>query len=167
MDQLLGIDSVGDTKRTCYSNLASSGSVSSFVVLGQNCRTDRSAAIPARLSQGKLDMKKIEAIIRHFKLEEVKDTLTKAGIQGMTVSEVRGFGRQKGHKEQYRGAEYTVDFLPKVKIEVVVADGQVQEIMDILLQAARTGQIGDGKLFVTALDEAIRIRTGDTGEAAL
>ena len=112
-------------------------------------------------------MKKIEAIIRHFKLEEVKDALTSAGVQGMTVSEVRGFGRQKGHKEQYRGAEYTVDFLPKVKIEVVVSDNQSQDVIDTILRTARTGQIGDGKIFVTKLDEMIRIRTGETGDTAL
>ncbi len=112
-------------------------------------------------------MKKIEAVIRHFKLEEVKDALTKVGVHGMTVSEVRGFGRQKGHKEQYRGAEYTVDFLPKVKMEVVVDDAEAQKVIDTILQTARTGQIGDGKIFVTPLDEAIRIRTGETGSESL
>jgi nitrogen regulatory protein P-II 1 len=112
-------------------------------------------------------MKKIEAVIRHFKLEEVKDALTSAGIQGMTVSEVRGFGRQKGHKEHYRGAEYTVDFLPKVKIEVVVPDNQLKAVVDQIINAARTGQIGDGKLFVTDLSDVLRIRTGEAGEAAL
>ena len=112
-------------------------------------------------------MKKIEAIIRHFKLEEVKDALTKVGVQGMTVSEVRGFGRQKGHKEHYRGAEYTVDFLPKVKMEIVVSDEQAKEVIDTILRTARTGQIGDGKIFVTTLDELIRIRTGESGESAL
>src|SRR5947207_11393345 len=112
-------------------------------------------------------MVKIEAVIRHFKLEEVKDALTKAGIKGMTVSEVRGFGRQKGHKEMYRGAEYTVDFLPKVKIEVVVADGQLQTVLDTIMQAARTGSVGDGKIFVTALADVVRIRTGETGESAV
>ncbi|MFG0336219.1 MAG: P-II family nitrogen regulator [Maioricimonas sp. JB049] len=112
-------------------------------------------------------MKKIEAIIRHFKLEEVKDALTQIGVQGMTVSEVRGFGRQKGHKEQYRGAEYTVDFLPKVKMEVIVDDGDARQVIDTILQTARTGQIGDGKIFVSALDEAIRIRTGETGGESL
>lgn len=112
-------------------------------------------------------MKKIEAIIRHFKLEEVKDALTEIGVQGMTVSEVRGFGRQKGHKEQYRGAEYTVDFLPKAKMEVVVADHQVRDVIDTILRTARTGQIGDGKIFVIDLDQMIRIRTGDTGSEAL
>jgi nitrogen regulatory protein P-II 1 len=112
-------------------------------------------------------MKKIEAIIRHFKLEEVKDALSSVGVQGMTVSEVRGFGRQKGHKEQYRGAEYTVDFLPKVKMEVVVDDEQAKEVIDTIMRTARTGQIGDGKIFVTNLDEMIRIRTGETGNDAL
>jgi nitrogen regulatory protein P-II 1 len=112
-------------------------------------------------------MKKIEAVIRHFKLEEVKDALTAAGINGMTVSEVRGFGRQKGHKEQYRGAEYTVDFLPKVKLEVVVEDGELQTILDTIIKSARTGQIGDGKIFVTDLSQAIRIRTGETGAESL
>ncbi|WP_437190692.1 P-II family nitrogen regulator [Planctomicrobium sp. SH527] len=112
-------------------------------------------------------MKKIEAIIRHFKLEEVKDALTAAGISGMTVSEVRGFGRQKGHKEQYRGAEYTVDFLPKVKIEVVVPTEELQTAIDAILKTARTGQIGDGKIFISDLQETIRIRTGETGSESL
>jgi nitrogen regulatory protein P-II 1 len=112
-------------------------------------------------------MKKIEAVIRHFKLEEVKDALTAAGINGMTVSEVRGFGRQKGHKEQYRGAEYTVDFLPKVKLEVVVDDAELQTVLDAIITSARTGQIGDGKIFVTDLSQAIRIRTGETGSESL
>lgn len=112
-------------------------------------------------------MKKIEAVIRHFKLEEVKDALTKAGVHGMTVSEVRGFGRQKGHKEQYRGAEYTVDFLPKVKLEVIVDDEDAQKIVDTIVETARTGQIGDGKVFVSQLEEAVRIRTGETGGESL
>ncbi|MBA3314541.1 MAG: P-II family nitrogen regulator [Planctomycetota bacterium] len=112
-------------------------------------------------------MKKIEAVIRHFKLEEVKDALSEAGVHGMTVSEVRGFGRQKGHKEQYRGAEYTVDFLPKAKLEIIVSDEQAKIVIDTILRTARTGQIGDGKIFVTDLSEMIRIRTGETGEGAL
>lgn len=112
-------------------------------------------------------MKKIEAVIRHFKLEEVKDALTKVGVQGMTVSEVRGFGRTKGHKEQYRGAEYTVDFLPKAKMEVVVSDEQAREVIETILRTARTGQIGDGKIFVTDLSEVVRIRTGEQGASAL
>ena len=112
-------------------------------------------------------MKKIEAVIRHFKLEEVKDALTEIGIQGMTVTEVRGFGRQKGHKEQYRGAEYTVDFLPKVKMEVVISDDLAKTVIDTLVRTARTGQMGDGKIFVTELEEMIRIRTGESGSEAL
>ena len=112
-------------------------------------------------------MKKIEAVIRHFKLEEVKDALTEIGIQGMTVTEVRGFGRQKGHKEQYRGAEYTVDFLPKVKMEVVINDDLAKTVIDTLVRTARTGQMGDGKIFVTDLEEMIRIRTGESGSEAL
>jgi nitrogen regulatory protein P-II 1 len=112
-------------------------------------------------------MKKVEAIIRHFKLEEVKDALTEIGVQGMTVSEVRGFGRQKGQKEQYRGAEYTVDFLPKAKMEIVVSDEQLKTVIDTILRTARTGQIGDGKIFITDLKEMIRIRTGETGTGAL
>lgn len=112
-------------------------------------------------------MKKIEAIIRHFKLEDVKDALMETGVQGMTVSEVKGFGRQKGHKELYRGAEYSVDFLPKVKMEVVVGDDQAQAVIETLVRTARTGQAGDGKIFVTDLDEMVRIRTGESGEEAL
>jgi len=112
-------------------------------------------------------MKKIEAIIRHFKLEEVKDALNSIGVEGMTVSEVKGFGRQKGHKEQYRGAEYTVDFLPKVKLETVIAEDKAREVIDKILESARTGQIGDGKIFVTNLGDTIRIRTGESGEEAL
>ncbi|MGD9854929.1 MAG: P-II family nitrogen regulator [Planctomycetaceae bacterium] len=112
-------------------------------------------------------MKKIEAVVRHYKLEEVKDALTEAGVKGMTVTEVRGFGRQKGHKEQYRGAEYTVDFLPKVKMEVIVADEDAKKVIETILSTARTGQIGDGKIFVTNLHEAIRIRTGETGAESL
>lgn len=112
-------------------------------------------------------MKKIEAIIRHFKLEEVKSALTAAGVHGMTVTEVRGFGRQKGHKEHYRGAEYTVDFVPKVKIEVVVSDEQKNSVIDAILASARTGNIGDGKIFITDLQETLRIRTGEAGEAAI
>jgi nitrogen regulatory protein P-II 1 len=112
-------------------------------------------------------MKKIEAIIRHFKLEEVKDALHNKGVQGMTVTEVRGFGRQKGHTETYRGAEYAVDFLPKVKIEVVVGDKDVQSVIDTIVNSARTGQVGDGKIFVSDLADVIRIRTGETSQAAI
>ena len=112
-------------------------------------------------------MKKIEALIRHFKLEDVKNGLTAIGIHGMTVSEVRGFGRQKGHKEHYRGAEYTVDFVPKVKIEVVASDEKSQAVIEKIVETARTGQIGDGKIFVSNLTETIRIRTGEAGDSAL
>jgi nitrogen regulatory protein P-II 1 len=112
-------------------------------------------------------MKKIEALIRHFKLEEVKDALTAAGVKGMTVTEVRGFGRQKGHTETYRGAEYTVDFIPKIKIEVAVADGELPQILGAIAKTAKTGQVGDGKIFVTDLADAVRIRTGESGPQAL
>jgi len=112
-------------------------------------------------------MKKIDAIIKPFKLEEVKDALSELGIDGMTVSEVKGFGRQKGHTEIYRGSEYTVDFLPKIKIEIVIADSLVSSVSSAIVKAARTGKIGDGKLFVSPVDEAVRIRTQEAGEKAL
>ncbi len=112
-------------------------------------------------------MKKVEAVVKPFKLDEVKSALSQVGVQGLTVTEVRGFGRQKGHKEQYRGAEYTVDLVPKVKIEVVVADGAVQQVVDAISKAARTGEIGDGKIFVSSLEQVIRIRTGEKGEQAV
>ncbi len=112
-------------------------------------------------------MKKIEAIIRGFKLEEVRESLTKAGVPGMTVTEVRGFGRQKGQTEQYRGAEYKIDFVPKIKLEVVVAESQFKAAIEAILQSAGTGKIGDGKIFVSDLADAIRIRTREFGEQAL
>ena len=112
-------------------------------------------------------MKKIEAIVRHFKLEDVKNALSDQGISGMTITEVRGFGRQKGHTETYRGTEYAVDFVPKVKLEIVVGDDRVQSVIDTILRTAQTGQIGDGKIFVSDLAETIRIRTGETGGEAL
>jgi nitrogen regulatory protein P-II 1 len=112
-------------------------------------------------------MKKIEAIIKPFKLTEVKDALNELGIQGLTVSEVKGFGRQKGHTEIYRGSEYTVDFLPKIKIETVVADNQKDAAVAAIIKAAKTGKIGDGKVFIYSIDEAIRIRTDERGEAAV
>ncbi len=112
-------------------------------------------------------MKKIEAIIKPFKLEEVKDALGEIGIEGMTVSEVKGFGRQKGHTEIYRGSEYTVDFLPKIKIEIVTPDGQVEKAVATIVKAARTGKIGDGKVFVYSVEQAVRIRTEEKGEAAV
>ena len=112
-------------------------------------------------------MKKIEAVIKPFKLEEVKDALAEVGIEGMTVTEVKGFGRQKGHTEIYRGSEYTVDFLPKIKIEVVVGDDAVESATKAITVAAKTGKIGDGKVFVSSVDQAIRIRTDETGDEAL
>lgn len=112
-------------------------------------------------------MKKIEAIIRHFKLEDVKNALSERGVHGMTVTEVRGFGRQKGHTEMYRGTEYTVDFVPKVKLEVVVGDDNLRSTLDIILKHAQTGQIGDGKIFVVELLDVVRIRTGETGSDAI
>src|SRR3954451_17324712 len=113
------------------------------------------------------NMKKIEAIIKPFKLEDVKEALSGLGVEGMTVSEVKGFGRQKGHTEIYRGSEYTVDFLPKIKIEVVLADSQVTAAVDAINKAAKTGKIGDGKVFVSSIENAIRIRTEETGEQAV
>ena len=112
-------------------------------------------------------MKKIEAIIKPFKLTEVKDALNELGIQGMTVSEVKGFGRQKGHTEIYRGSEYTVDFLPKIKIELVIADAQKDTAVQAIIKAAKTGKIGDGKVFVSAIEEATRIRTDEKGDSAI
>ena len=112
-------------------------------------------------------MKKIEAIIKPFKLEEVKEALGSIGVQGLTVTEVKGFGRQRGHTELYRGAEYIVDFLPKVKLEIAVTDDQVEKVIDTVTKAACTGKIGDGKIFVTSLEQVIRIRTGETGEDAI
>lgn len=112
-------------------------------------------------------MKKVEAIVKPFKLEEVKEALSAVGIQGLTVTEVKGFGRQKGHKELYRGAEYMVEFLPKVKLEVVVQDERLEQVVEAITRAAATGRIGDGKIFVLPVDEAIRIRTGERGEDAV
>ena len=112
-------------------------------------------------------MKKIEAVVRHFKLEDVKSSITEAGVQGMTVTEVRGFGRQKGHKETYRGAEYIVDFMPKVKIEIVVGDDELDKVVDAVVNSARTGQVGDGKIFVSNVEKIIRIRTGELVESAI
>ena len=113
------------------------------------------------------DMKKIEAIIQPFKLEEVKEALASLGVEGMTVTEVKGFGRQKGHTEIYRGSEYTVDFLPKIKIEIVLADSQVAGAVEGIVKAAKTGKIGDGKVFVSPIENAVRIRTEETGEQAV
>jgi nitrogen regulatory protein P-II 1 len=112
-------------------------------------------------------MKKIEAIIKPFKMEDVKEALTEVGVEGMTVSEVKGFGRQKGHTEIYRGSEYTVDFLPKVKFEIVISEDRVQRAVDAIVQSAKTGKIGDGKVFILPIEDAIRIRTEERGDAAI
>lgn len=112
-------------------------------------------------------MKKVEAIIKPFKLEEVKDALSAVGVQGLTVSEVKGFGRQKGHKELYRGAEYVVEFLPKVKLEIIVGDDILEKVVKAILDGASTGRIGDGKVFILPVEDAVRIRTGETGDAVL
>lgn len=112
-------------------------------------------------------MKKVEAIIKPFKLEEVKEALAGVGVQGLTVSEVKGFGRQKGHKELYRGAEYVVEFLPKVKLEIVVTDDSLKDVVDAIVKAASTGRIGDGKIFVSPIEDAVRIRTGESGDIVL
>jgi nitrogen regulatory protein P-II 1 len=112
-------------------------------------------------------VKKVEAIIKPFKLDEVKEALNEIGIQGITISEVKGFGRQKGHTELYRGAEYVVDFIPKIKLEIIVADGVLPNVVEAIEKAAKTGRIGDGKIFVTPVEAVVRIRTGETGEDAL
>jgi nitrogen regulatory protein P-II 1 len=112
-------------------------------------------------------MKKIDAVVKPFKLDEVREALSDIGVSGLTVTEVKGFGRQKGHTELYRGAEYVVDFLPKVKIEIVVADDMVEQVLEAIVKAARTGKIGDGKIFVTTVEQVVRIRTGETNEAAI
>jgi nitrogen regulatory protein P-II 1 len=112
-------------------------------------------------------MKKIEAIIKPFKLDDVKEALKDIGIQGLTVTEVKGFGRQKGHTELYRGAEYVIDFLPKIKLEIIVSDDMVTKVVDAIIESARTGKIGDGKIFILPMEEVIRIRTGERGEDAL
>jgi nitrogen regulatory protein P-II 1 len=112
-------------------------------------------------------MKKVEAIIKPFKLDEVREALSEIGVSGLTVTEVKGFGRQKGHTELYRGAEYVVDFLPKVKVEVIIADNLVERAIEAIIKAARSGKIGDGKIFVTSVEQVVRIRTGESGEAAV
>lgn len=112
-------------------------------------------------------MKKIEAIVKPFKLDDIKEKLTELGIKGITISEVKGFGRQKGHTELYRGAEYIIDFIPKIKLELIIPDNLVDDVVSAIVESARTGRIGDGKIFVTPIEEVIRIRTGETGESAL
>src|SRR5436189_4190686 len=134
--------------------------------------TRRCGRLPSRydtmaVPRGETAMKKIEAIVKPFKLDEVREALSEVGVTGLTVTEVKGFGRQKGHTELYRGAEYVVDFLPKVKIEVVVANNQVESAIDAIVKSARTGKIGDGKIFVTSVEHVVRIRTGETNEAAV
>jgi nitrogen regulatory protein P-II 1 len=114
-----------------------------------------------------LDMKKVVAIIKPFKLDEVREALAEAGVTGLTVTEVKGFGRQRGHTELYRGAEYVVDFLPKTKVELIVTDEQVDRVLEAIVKAARTGKIGDGKIFVSSVEQVVRIRTGETGDAAI
>ena len=112
-------------------------------------------------------MKKVTAMIKPFKLDDVREALSDIGIQGMTVTEVKGFGRQKGHTEVYRGAEYAVDFLPKIQIDIVLSDDQIERVIEVIIETARTGKVGDGKIFVTPVDQVIRIRTGETGDDAL
>jgi nitrogen regulatory protein P-II 1 len=112
-------------------------------------------------------MKKIEAIIRPFRIDDVREALGEIGVKGMTLTEVKGYGRQKGHTELYRGSEYQIDFLPKLKLEIVVADKMVDQVVDVILKAAKTGQVGDGKIFISSIDDVVRVRTGESGEAAL
>ncbi len=126
-----------------------------LLIYFRNCDTEESA------------MKKIDAVVKPFKLDEVREALSEIGVSGLTVTEVKGFGRQKGHPELYRGAEYVVDFLPKVKIEIVVADNILEQAIEAIIKAARTGKIGDGKIFVTSVEQVVRIRTGETNEAAI
>ena len=129
--------------------------------------SSRRSRLPRQRASGDCAMKKIEAIVKPFKLDEVREALSEIGVTGLTVTEVKGFGRQKGHTELYRGAEYVVDFLPKVKVEVIVADALVDRAIEAIVKAARTGKIGDGKIFVTAVEQVVRIRTGESGEAAV
>jgi nitrogen regulatory protein P-II 1 len=139
-----------------------------IVGFGENSVYRNSPAVSIREEkQHEAHMKKIEAIIKPFKLEDVKSALTELGIQGLTITEVKGFGRQKGHTEIYRGSEYAVDFLPKIKVEVVLADAQVTAVVSAIVKAAKTGKIGDGKIFVSSVESVLRIRTEETGEQAV
>ena len=138
----------------------------SFELMNQRFKTSELRTHRSELNKGG-DMKKIEAIIKPFKLDEVKNALTKIGVQGMTVSEVKGFGRQKGHTEIYRGAEYKIDFLPKVKMELITSEEMVTQVIETIERAAKTGKIGDGKIFISPVDEVIRIRTGERGKDAI
>ena len=135
--------------------------------LGYTRHKARLVRVTATHSAGEKHMKKVEAIFKPFKLDEVRESLSEIGVSGLTVTEVKGFGRQKGHTELYRGAEYVVDFLPKVKIELVVPDNLAERAVDAIIKAARTGKIGDGKIFISSVDQVVRIRTGETNEAAI
>jgi nitrogen regulatory protein P-II 1 len=136
------------------------------ITLAEDSRASSSTIFFTVITEG-ASMKMVEAIVKPFKLDEVKEALTKAGVQGMTVEEVKGFGRQKGHTELYRGAEYSVDFLPKVKLQILVPDDKAAKVVEVITDSARTGKIGDGKIFVTPVEEVIRIRTGEKGEDAI
>jgi len=138
-----------------------------LVIVGAIVRFRASSVPTTQVSVESNAMKKVEALIRHFKLEDVKESLAQAGIKGMTITEVRGFGRQKGHTEVYRGTEYTVDFVPKIKVEVAIADKDLPAVLEAITRAAKTGQVGDGKIFVSDLSEVVRIRTGESGDAAI
>jgi len=157
------IDSVGEVKN-CYGPMLLVCFCIQICVLDSVVQNASKATIAI---EEVVQVKKVEAIIKPFKLEEVKEALSKVGIQGLTVSEVKGFGRQKGHKELYRGAEYVVEFLPKVKLEIVVRDDVLEAVVKAIVDTASTGRIGDGKIFVLPVEEAVRIRTGETGEAVL
>jgi len=128
---------------------------------------DEGAVDPLTTSAGTIEMKKIEAIIRPFKLDDVREALSEIGVRGMTLTEVKGYGRQKGHTELYRGSEYKIDFLPKIKIEIIAAEAMVDNIVSTIVKAARTGQVGDGKIFVSPVDDVIRVRTEESGEDAV
>jgi len=138
-----------------------------LVSCGLSAKLVSIARIEGFPNQEECSMRKVEAIIKPFKLDEVKEALNEIGIQGITVSEVKGFGRQKGHTELYRGAEYVVDFIPKIKMEIIVSDEMASKVVEVIAESAKTGRIGDGKIFVTPVDEIIRIRTGETGEDAV
>jgi nitrogen regulatory protein P-II 1 len=169
--------SVGRRRWASASRRADSAAIGATRSLrhGTSGKIRRSGRSPCKLPrrqcrgafQDSVAMKKVEAIVKPFKLDEVREALSEMGVTGLTVSEVKGFGRQKGHTELYRGAEYVVDFLPKIKVELIVADGDVERAIEAIVKAARTGKIGDGKIFVTAVEQVVRIRTGESGEAAI
>jgi nitrogen regulatory protein P-II 1 len=151
----------------CYSGITAGAAVARHIEAQQGRTWREGGRTASQVGQETKTMKKIEAIIKPFKLDEVKEALQEVGLQGITVTEAKGFGRQKGHTELYRGAEYVVDFLPKVKIEVVLDDETVEKAVDAIQNAARTGRIGDGKIFISTVEDAIRIRTGETGSEAI